>query len=445
MERRTLYPSYAERMARKREPLRGSLGLWWALLLAIPGIAVFRILAALGYEIARYPNQFGHQCQDVEHHLRSAAGRLGKCVYIRGDAVPNRYLLKKHKELIRVWHFPRPVLTYLERAERASIRAFGKTIFYVRGFEEKIVDTPTWGLPAMIRFNEEEHRKGMALLAGLGLARGSYVCMHARDPAYGLSYFSQLWLSRGIAAEAATLRADETERNLGQRSRNSDFRDYAAALLVLEKRGLKGVRVGAKVATDYTEVLPNLVDFAGRERARLGPDGEFADLYLMAHCAFFVGTTTGVTGCAFTFSRPIALVNHFPWMLAFIPPIENSLHIPRLVRKKSGDILSFAKLIDIGTNWRLTYDDTYLDRESLEVLDNTPEELADAVTEMCDRVAGAFVPCDGDADLQARFALLAGPAMPQDPLNAKVGCAFLRRHAELLADRHSVAADADTH
>jgi putative glycosyltransferase (TIGR04372 family) len=353
-------------------------------------------------------------------------------MYLRGDAVPNWYLLKKHRELVKVWRLPRLLLSYFETADRCSIAVLGKTIFYVRGFEEKLIDTPTWAADPQIRFTEEEHYRGEAILARFGLERGRYVCLHARDPAYGLSYFPRLWASRGLADHVAAAKAEDIEKNLGQRSRNSDFRDYRAALEVLAARGLKGVRLGAKVNFDFSSELPNLVDFAGREREQLHEDGEFADLYLMAHCAFYVGTTTGVTGSSYAFSRPTALVNHFPWVLAFVPPICGSLHMPRLVRRQNGTLLSFGELIDIGSNWRKTYDDGYFHREGLETVDNTPEELAEAVAEMCDRFEGKWREDPGDEARQRAFKELAGPALPQDPLAARVSRAFLARHADLL-------------
>lgn len=435
------YRTYAQLVAGKRRPIGWSTRIWARLIFALPAIGLLRLMAALGFEVARYPNQFGHQCQDVEYHLRRSANRHHRCIYLCGDAIPNQYLLKKHRELVRVWYVPKPILKYLENADRTSIRVFGDALFHVHSFEEKIIDTPIWGIATQLRFSDDEHRRGAEILARFGLERGRYVCLHARDPAYGLSYFSQLWSSRGTAEDIAALRADETERNLGQRSRNSDFRDYRLALEYLATRGLKGVRLGAKVKHDLSDELPNLVDFAGRERARLGADGEFADLYLMAHCAFYVGTTTGVTGSAYSFNRPTALVNHFPWMLAFIPPIANSLHIPRLVRRQSGEVLSFAELIDIGSNWRRTYDDTYFDREGLEIADNTAEELAEAVREMCERVEGRWQPDPEDQRRQAAVIRLAGPALPQNPLNASIGSAFLARHADLLDGPRTGAPD----
>ncbi len=431
--------SETARLAKKRRGLGRNPRAWLRMAAVAPALAIFRLAGAKGFEIAIYPDHFGHQALDVEHHLRTAGNRRSRCLYFASDVIPNAFLFQKHRTMVRIIRLPRGLMRYLRIAEKTSIRAFGRALFYTRGLEEKMVDSRTWnGVPPQIVFTAEDHRRGETMLARLGLERGRYVCLHSRDHTYGLSHHTKMVMGRGSARSANKAAAHrlvaKSEESLLQRYRNSDFVAYEKALAVLERRGLRGVRLGAKVDRDYNDLLPNLVDFAGRYRDGLGPDADFSDLYLMAHCCFYIGTSSGVTGFSYIFNRPIVWVNSFPWPWAHVPPIAGSIYLPKLMRRGDGATLMFAEMVELSRrwDWRAMYDDAFFAREDVAAVDNTPDEIAESITEMCDWLEGHWQPDPADQVRQDALAGLFDRSLPIHRTRARMGRAFLASHSDLL-------------
>jgi putative glycosyltransferase (TIGR04372 family) len=429
--------SWTSRLAKKRRSVGRGSRAWLRLAFFLPTIVALRALRALGFEIAIYPDHFGHQAMDVEHHLRRLATSKAWSLYLAGDLVPNAYLYEKHRALLRIARLPDSLMRHLRGAEKMAIRTFGFSLFYVYGFEEKLADWSTWNdVPPQIQFTAEDHRRGEALLARLGLERGRYVCLHARDAAYGLSHHTAMWVARGGAyapnEEAARDVSEKSEDSLFNRYRNSNFVDYRDALAILQRRGLKGVRVGAKADRDLTGVLPNLVDFAGCERDKLGDDADFADIYLMAHCQFYVGTSTGVTGSALLFNRPMIWLNAFPWPWGLYPPVAGSLYLPKLWRANDGHVLTFREMFEREQrfNWRPLYRDDFILEQKFCVIDNTPDEIAAGVAEMADRLEGTWQSNAEDEKRQSKMHAFGRDRPP--PPDIRIPREFLVRHETLL-------------
>ncbi|MGE3149323.1 MAG: TIGR04372 family glycosyltransferase [Pseudorhodoplanes sp.] len=431
------------RLKNKRRGLDYRPRTWLRLAYFLPAVLLLRLMQLVGLQVAVYPDHFGHQAMDVEHHLRRLGRRRWRAVYLVGALIPNRFLYEKHRVLVRMISVPRRFLRYLREGEKLSMRLWGRPLFYSFGFEEKLTDWAVWNnVPPQISFTEVDHERGAAILARLGLERGRYVCLHARDPAFGLAHHTEMWLARGGAYSPTRAAAkgvtSEAEESLFNRYRNSDFLDYSRAVDVLAQRGLKAVRLGAKVHNDLTGVMSNLVDFAGRERETLAEDAEFADVYLMAHCRFYVGTSNGIIGLAFTFNRLIAWVNSFPWPWAHMPPGAGSIYLPKLLRHERGDTLTFAEMIGRSKryDWRGMYSNAFFEQERIAVVDNTPEEIAEAVGEMCDRTDGCFAHDEADESRQQRLASLFHGDLKLDGLPHRVGRSFLSRHRALLVPDH---------
>ncbi len=411
--------------------------------LILPVIAGFKLLRKFGCELAFYPDHFGHQAVDIEYLLRKNATRTKRCILFLGSAAPNGFLLKKHREVARVVELGPRAQRYLLAAEKVSIRVLNRPLFFISGIEERALDTTTWNrIEPRIRFSESENRRGTEMLGRMGIEPGRYVCFHARDSAFGITGHADMYrarLLRNQTEDDAAGRSEDvaikSEKGLLQRYRNSDFADYAAALSALADRGLKGVRLGAKVDGDLTEILPNLVDFAGRHRADLAAeDAEFADIYLMANCRFYVGTATGVTGVAYIFNRPIVFVNFFPWVWQQSPPIKGTIFQPKLLRRGDGTVLDFASMIELlnSNDWHDLHEDQFFALNDFSAIDNTPEEIADAVLEMCERLDGHSTPDMTDAMRQRALEALYVPRPVSFEPPGTMAKAFLRHHRDLL-------------
>jgi putative glycosyltransferase (TIGR04372 family) len=430
----------AARLMKKRRGLPRNLRATLRLLWVMPAIVVFRFLRAFGFEIAIYPDQFGHQALDVEHHLRSSKASRNRCFYFCSQLIPNRFLYEKHLSLLTIIKLPRRTMTYLRNAEKANIRSFGQALFFTRGLAEKMADTKLWNTTnPQIVFSPEEDRRGILILEKLGIAPGTYVCFHARDSAYALAAYPKMWaerrsLSAGNEGEVLPL-VQSFEENKYNVFRSSRFADFDKALVALSQRGLIGVRLGAKVERDYTDALPNLIDYAARHREDLGAEADFADVYLMAHCRFYVGTASGVSALSWIFNRLMVFVNDFPWPWDQLPPIAGSIYMQKLWRRRDGRKFTFREMIDLSrrVDWRAMYDNDFFVKEDLTVIDNTSEEIADAIAEMCDRIDGRWA---ADADDEARHRALvelADPTLPLSQSPARMARGFLLRHQDLLS------------
>ena len=77
------------------------------------------------------------------------------------------------------------------------------------------------------------------------------------------------------------------------------------------------------------------------------------------------------------------------------------------------------------------------DYMNLKVVDNSPEEINDLVTEMLDRLDGTLVYSAEDERLQERFKTLTAlkgtlHSLDNFPVNCRIGRDFLRKHVSLL-------------
>lgn len=439
------------RIAKSLLPLkvRGALRWTWPwvnLGFAIPALLITIVARTAGIRIGFYPYQFGHQAFDIEYYLRSRISLpRWRSVYLASPNINNKYLFENHTRKLFIISLPRWLFRYFQRSEKVERMIFkhGTSIKTRSTFADKLTNTELWGSTStQLKFDDDEIIRGDAILDRLGVEKGKYVCVHARDGAYGRDAYVDFWNTHGVARsrseEGAEGIAQEHEALLFQQYRNANIETFGSSLAVLESKGLSGVRIGAKVERDSIGSLPNLIDYAGRLREQLGEDADFADVYLMANCRFFVGTVSGLAAFSIALSRPSIWVNAFPWPWECAPPVEGSLYIPKLLRYRDGRILTFNEMVDISRrhNWREMQKNSFFETRGLEVFDNHSEEIAAVVEEMCDRLDGAWISDPEDEVRQARLAALFDSYMPLYGTLARMGRMFLHRHADLLLPKN---------
>jgi len=202
------------------------------------------------------------------------------------------------------------------------------------------------------------------------------------------------------------------------RVRDARVESYLPAIRAITARGGWVVRMGDPAMTPLPS-LPQVADYA------LGPHkSDWMDVYLWAAGRFFVGTLSGPYQIPPTFGRPCLLTNvapvYAPAMYGedlilhkryFMPAEKRFLPLPELVATGIGLVSSCGHLASLG----------------VELVDNTPEEIREAVEEMLDRVEGRPVP--DDPDLQAAFRRAYEPV---GGTNGRIGRDFARRHADWL-------------
>jgi putative glycosyltransferase (TIGR04372 family) len=253
----------------------------------------------------------------------------------------------------------------------------------------------------------EENRQGRAFLQHLGIPdEGPWVCFLARDFAYLET-------------------THPTERDWRYHDyRNSTITHYLLAVEQLVHQGYWAFRMGVVVKEPLPPTHPRIIDYATRHRS------EFLDIFLGARCWFFLGDTSGFLCVPMIFRRPLALVNYIP--LEYVPSWgPNDLFIPKkLWLRQERRLMTFREILQSGVG-RYLKTDEYANH-GIEIIENTPEEIAALAMEMEQRLTGAWQPTVHDRELQQRFWALFESSELHGVTRASIGAQFLREHQALL-------------
>ena len=140
-----------------------------------------------------------------------------------------------------------------------------------------------------LTFTPEEHIKGKQILTSLGIRAGeTYICFHIRDKDYS-----------------------DSSRPRDQWWYNNDFRNFGEneILKALERfvgEKVWAIRMGINIKKALKTCNPRIIDYAFNSRT------DFADIYISAHCKFYVGNTAGIYLFASIFGVPVAYINMAP-------------------------------------------------------------------------------------------------------------------------------------
>lgn len=278
-----------------------------------------------------------------------------------------------------------------------------------------------------LSFTSEEERRGWVELRALGIADGvPFVCVNARDPSY-------------------KARVAPHEPKGVQEYRDTDITTYVPAAEAIVHRGYMAIRMGAIVQKPLRTGNPRIIDYATTART------EFLDVFLCAHCQFFLGDSAGLFVLPMIFRRPIVMVNYVPLQYITFSADPRGIFITKKFwLRDERRLMTFREILESGAGRFL--DGARFARHGIELIDNTPEEIAAAALEMDDRLNGTWQTTEEDEDLQRRFqSLLAhsdhsvrahlsdrwpqGLARPLGPICARMGTEFLRQHQALLEER----------
>jgi putative glycosyltransferase (TIGR04372 family) len=257
----------------------------------------------------------------------------------------------------------------------------------------------------LLRLSDAEVKRGEAELRKLGVPTGSwFVCVHSREGGY--------------------IPGSEWQHSF----RNSNIAHYTEAMRAIVARGGWCIRVGDPTMRAL-EPMPGVIDYA------VSPSkSDWMDVFLCAHCRFFLGNTSGVYGLASIFGKPSALANMTPTGCAY-SPFPGDISIFKLVMDTQNKVMPLPEaLADEASRFR--YSSEFTER-GLKLVDNTPEEIAEMAIEVIDRLDGCLQE-DPHDDLQARFLALIKPHHHAWRAPSRIGRAFLKRHRGLLYDDGNV-------
>ena len=282
----------------------------------------------------------------------------------------------------------------------------------IPGWEKHVVPTITRShcdstskASPSLSFTEDELQSGREQLKKLGVPSDNpFICFHARDAAYLNAHLSHInWDYHDY--------------------RNADINNYVPAVEELVSKGYFAIRMGRHVEKKFKTAHPMIIDYA----ASGGSD--FLDVYLSAHCRFFIAGSDGLAEVPTIFRRPVVWIDFVPFRPIHLVT-SGQLAIPKkLCLSKEKRFLTFDEMLNTEV---AQYCRTEQFQEAgIEMVNNTPEEILDVAMEMEDRLNGTWVETQEDKELQQRFRKIVEGNRGQK-FYGLIGAQYLRQHKELL-------------
>lgn len=400
--------------------LAGRPGYFWGVLLAAPMVffvSRLRSLVLLRFGVLTQAERIGVLAPGVGFYFLNSSRlntRTRSVDFLSvSRPVANLQLVTMLKRYVRLMPLPW-IWLLLERAcffwTRTQVHRVGSSnsVKYYSQIREN---------PEKMVFDLAEEQAGVLLLEALCLPLGSaWVCIHNRDSTY---------LDKTVSA---------TRRVAGGSWAYHSHRDFAVKTLVLASeelasRGYYVVRMGAVVEEPLVSSNPRIVDYANTPHR-----GDFADIYLLANCAAYLGSDSGILGVPVIFGKPALLVNFPLGYLHVITNITPDPFIPKhLSYRETRKLLCLREVFERGLG-NVSELRKY-DEAGVELICNTPEEIRDLAVELDERLKGIWKPDAEDERLQTRFWEIFRQYCPPDlvgGVQARIGSAFLRQNRYLL-------------
>lgn len=257
------------------------------------------------------------------------------------------------------------------------------------------------GRAPLLTLSEEEMEKGRAGLRERGVPDDAwFVCLHVREGGF---------------------KKDQGFNSI-DRILNAEIGTYLPAIRAVTERGGWVIRIGDP-SMRALPPMPRVIDYADRPIK-----DEAMDVFLLAACRFFIGTSSGPAYVPPLFGTPCVLTN---WVPTGQRPFNGrDLYITKLYRAGFPPRqLSFAEMMAPPIGYAPRY--AYAEELGLSAAPNTPEEIREVVNEMLNRLDGTLFYSEMDEALQSAFDAVAETNLCIG--NARLGRGFLRRNSYLLA------------
>jgi putative glycosyltransferase (TIGR04372 family) len=258
-----------------------------------------------------------------------------------------------------------------------------------------------------LSFAPNEEQMGRIGLKDLGVPEGTpFICFHARDSAY---------------LETISPYGDCSYNDY----RDSNIHNYMPAVEELTRRGYYAIRMGAVVKEALNTSNDRIIDYATN-----GKRTDLLDIYLGAKCTFFISSNTGIDAIPEVFRRPLMGVNCAP--LQFPRSCyDEYLFIPKKYwLRDERRFMTFREILNSGAE-QFCYTHQF-EQTGIELIENTPEEIAALAIEMDERLKGTWQTTKEDEELQQCFWSLFKPSELYGNFASRIGAEFLRQHRDWL-------------
>ncbi len=362
----------------------------------------------------------------VKAYILGLRGQAKPILLVKGtQSVPNLHFLNYWREYVTVITDPTavekllPLARYLEDPlglgvicnENLMFHPSAAAMLYKQWEEEK--------RPPLLKLSQNDYERGWDRLETMGVPKGSwFVGLHVREAGF------------------------KDGEGIQDLFRNADIGTYLLAVKSIVDRGGWVIRMG-NPTMKRLPVMEHVIDYANSEFR-----SDWMDVFLCAESRFFINNSSGLGAVAATFGVPYVLTNFLPTCALLFS--SQDLFIPKLCRSlESLQYMSFEGLMSppVSTNVM----QHQFDNMGIGVVENSPEEINDLITEMLDRLDGRLVYSAEDERLQERFKDLTAEkgtmyGLEDFPINCRIGRGFLRKYVSLLppADERGLHTDGHT-
>ena len=236
-----------------------------------------------------------------------------------------------------------------------------------------------------------------------------YICFHNRDSAY-LTHYG----------------CDGNQHDF----RDFNFEDYEIAIKNLKPLSITAVRLGEKIDKEVYFEGANFISITEEKR------NDFSDINLIANSIFFVGCNTGFSHLSRVLRKPSLLINFIPFCMNELSALPaHSLVLPKkIINIKENRYLRFSDIFALP--YDIHHKGDFFGDLGLRVINNTPEEIADALLEMYLRITGKWRDSELHTHLQQNFWMsvenIKYSKLIRDHLGIRISSKFLERNHFLI-------------
>lgn len=386
-------------------------------LVAYGGLLIFKLVTGKTIKFVYvYADRIGHLAAETELFLRRLRNGVYDCktnIYIgvcSSSAISNRQLLQMFKRHLLIIENGL-LVNLIQSTWIATTQFYHRAPFqiphllppyYQRGDFNHNEYHEFNSYEPILFFTSEEEQEGKKYLEKMGIRKNDwYVCIHARDASY------------------------LNEHNGRNAYRNCDIETFMQAAGYIVAEGGYVIRMGAKVEKPLPRDRDRkIIDYALEYRS------DFMDIYLLAHCKFFIGSANGMINVPTIFNVPVVIVNEAPFEFGAFR--EGDLFIPKLYFNQDKQaFLTAREILDSGYGRSLIWDDKNIPHW-MTLINHTPEEIYEVVNEMNMRLDGKHIETQEDLANQEKFRSNFQPKHVFYGSPAKIGANFLKKYSYLL-------------
>ena len=221
-------------------------------------------------------------------------------------------------------------------------------------------------------FSEKQLENGYNFLEKIGINKGKkFACLLVRDPAYVKSLFNDTY----------DLKYQKSGDDSNYRYSNPNNFKLASEFLI--SKGYYVIRMGKTVSDSININDDKFIDYAKSDYKN-----DFLDIFLASQCNLFLSTGAGLDVIAAIFDKPIIFVGNtqVAWTRS-----ANKKQLTIFKHFKNSITGSYLSMNDIFSyNLALCENDKSFEDKNIELIENSPEEIKDAVIDMLNLIENNF-------------------------------------------------------